>query len=477
MTPPSQPAGPALSQLRLRLSGGSLTLKLTVAFLVVGLLGALLVAFFVGQRTQRAFDQFVTDRGRPSLPVDLARYYETNRSWAGVERLLAGVQQDQPGGLHGLEQVLTTAERQVIVGSERYPAGTQVPPDARARSQPIIVGTTVVGWLIEDGVGRPRGPGSPEGDFLQRVARAISYSALGAAMIALLLGIVLARTLTRPLRELTAATQVVAQGALGQLVTVRSRDELGALALAFNQMSTNLARAQTLRRQMTADIAHDLRTPLSVILGYTEALRDGKLPPEQEIFDTLHTEAQHLQRLIDDLRTLSLTDAGELPLTREMVAVESLLERAAAAHRARAQEQRVALTVDVAAGLPQVEVDVERMAQVLGNLLSNALRYTPPGGTIVLDAQQHAVAVVQLRVRDSGSGIAPDDLPHVFERFYRADASRHGSTGSSGLGLAIARGIVEAHGGSITVESALGHGTTFTISLPVIAALRRGRAA
>lgn len=465
MTPPPQSARTALSQARLRLSARSLTLKLTLGFLVVGLLGALLVAFFVGQRTQRAFDQFVTDRGRPALPADLAEYYQRNGSWSGVEVVLQRGQRGAP------EQVLTTADRRVIVGSARYPQGTQVSPDERARSQPIIVGTTVVGWLIEDGVSRQRGPGSPEGDFLQRVARAITYSALGATGIALLLGIVLARTLTRPLRELTAATQVVAQGALGQQVTVRSRDELGALAVSFNQMSTNLAHAQTLRRQMTADIAHDLRTPLSVILGYTEALRDGKLPPDQEIFDTLHIEAQHLQRLIDDLRTLSLTDAGELPLARQPVPVEALLERAAAAHRARAQDQQVALELHVPAGLPDVEVDVERIAQVLGNLLSNALRYTPAGGTIMLDAQMHGAAV-ELRVRDSGSGIAPNDLPHIFERFYRADPSRQQGDGSSGLGLAIARGIAEAHGGGISVESTPGHGTTFTISLPAAAPLR-----
>jgi two-component system, OmpR family, sensor histidine kinase BaeS len=247
-------------------------------------------------------------------------------------------------------------------------------------------------------------------------------------------------------------------------VTVRSSDELGALAASFNQMSADLAHASTLRRQMTADIAHDLRTPLSVILGYTEALRDGKLPPEQDIFDTLHIEAQHLQHLINDLRTLSLADAGELPLTRQIIEPQALVERAAATYRIQAQAQGITLETYCAPSAPRIDVDVERMAQVLGNLLSNALRWTPTGGTVFVRADA-AKGGVRLKVTDTGAGIAAEDLPHIFERFYRADAARRRNEGSSGLGLAIAKGIVEAHGGTISAASEPGNGTTFTITL------------
>ena len=255
----------------------------------------------------------------------------------------------------------------------------------------------------------------------------------------------------------------MSKGELGRQVTVRSQDELGELATAFNQMSSDLARATTLRRQMTADIAHDLRTPLTVMTGYLESLRDGVLKPSPARFQVMYDESRHLQRLVEDLRTLSLADAGELPLTREMVSPVSLLKRPAAAFKHRAGQKQIDINVTAEPGLPPVNVDPERFAQVLGNLVSNALRYTPAG------RQDQAGGGQGKRLgaaddEDSGSGIAPEALPHVFERFYRGDSARHED--ESGLGLAIAKSLVEAHGGSISVASPPGQGTTFTIELP-----------
>jgi two-component system sensor histidine kinase BaeS len=277
-------------------------------------------------------------------------------------------------------------------------------------------------------------------------------------------------------------------------VQVRSSDEVGQLAAAFNHMSADLARASQLRTQMTADLAHDLRTPLTILRGYTEGLQDGRLQGAPALYAVMHGEVEHLQRLVEELRVLSLADAGALPLSPRAVDPAALLERAGLAHVMQAEQQGVALRVEADDGLPSIAVDTDRIAQVLNNLVSNALRYTPEGGEIVLrayvdhslktadrslktaDRGPQAAAVggqasaVVLEVRDTGSGIAAEDLPNVFDRFYRADAARQRTNsggGGSGLGLAIAKAIVEAHGGTIAVISAAGEGTTFTIKLPI----------
>lgn len=300
--------------------------------------------------------------------------------------------------------------------------------------------------------------------YLTRTLQASGYAAVGANVAALLLAVLLARTLTRPLRELTAATQAVAQGDLDHQVPVRSKDELGELATSFNRMSAELAQSTALRRQMTADIAHDLRSPLTAISGFVEAMRDGVLKPTPTRFEAMHVETQRLRRLVDDLRTLSLTDAGELRMERQALPPRMLLERLAAVYRQRAKEQEIAIALQLEPGVPDLCVDQDRMAQVLSNLIDNALRYTPPGGEIKLGARVQG-DVTLLTVQDTGAGIPPEHLPHVFDRFYRGDSARTRDGGESGLGLAIDKAIVEAHGGTISADSALGAGTTFTIAL------------
>ena len=361
---------------------------------------------------------------------------------------------------------LVDAENVVIYSGMHYQAGQRLAEEDMRKAVPLEVDGATVGRMLFAPMDFPfpqREP--PEAAFLQRVNQAILFGALGATVVALLLAIVLARGISRPVRELTLATQAVAQGDLGGQVVVRTRDEIGELAASFNQMSADLARSTDLRRQMTADIAHDLRTPLAVILGYTEALADGKMVGNTDIYGAMYEEAQHLQHLIDDLRTLSLADAGELRLQRQPYSPRRLLERTAASHQFSAEQQGVSLQVKAGDDLPDIEVDPERMAQVLNNLVSNALRYTPAGGAVILTAETSA-DTVQLHVHDSGVGIPTEELPQVFERFYKGDAARSRNGGESGLGLAIARSLVEAHGGRISVTSRLGEGTTFTISLP-----------
>ncbi len=456
----------------------SLTLKLTFAFLVVGLIGAVLVALFVGVRTRSEFDRFVLDAYQADLLQSVTTYYQQERSWENIDAIVVRMPWRRgPGGMRGEEflarapVVLTDVKGVVIYGGDYYKPEQMLTRDEIARTVPVEVEGKTVGRLLftSPNLTAPqRQP--PEAAFLQRVNRAILFGALGATMAALLLGILLARGISRPLRELTLATQAVAQGELGRHVEVRTRDEIGELAASFNQMSSDLERGTNLRRQMTADIAHDLRTPLSVILGYTEALADGKLSGNPAMYGVMHDEALHLQRLIDDLRTLSLADAGELSLALQGCTPRSLLERAVATHAAVAAEKGIRLELHAHPDLPLVKVDPERMAQVLSNLVSNALRFTPAGGQVTLSAST-AADKVYLGVQDTGSGIAAKDLPSIFERFYRGDKARQVSAGDgegseSGLGLAIAKSLTEAQGGAITVASTLGQGATFTLTLP-----------
>ncbi len=442
----------------------SLTLKLTLAFLVVGLTGAFLVAAFVGRRTEAAFDTFVIDRNQEIVLGLYADYHDEHGGWDGVERW---ARRERPGPDRGPfdaipQGILVDQNGLIVSGARRDQIGQKLTQQELDKAVPIVIDDTVVGALLFERR-PPLAPDNPEDVFIDRVRRAMVFGALGATLIALLIGVLLARTITRPIHELTDATHRLADGELGHQVRAGGKDEIGELGRSFNRMSADLARATQLRRQMTADIAHDLRTPLSVILGYTEALSEGKLRGSDQMYGVIHGEAQQLQHLIDDLRTLSLADAGELSLNLQPRAPADMLERATAAHQVHAREQGVSLVADASTDLPCVNVDPERMAQVLDNLISNALRYTQEGGRIELSCVRSPNGV-DLIVSDNGAGIAPDDLPNIFERFYRADSSRQ-DNGESGLGLPIVKSIIEAHGGAIAVASQLGAGTTFTITL------------
>ncbi len=450
----------------------SLTTKLTLAFLIVSLTVAALAAFFAWRATNREFQTFVVDRIRDEFITKVSAYYREHGSWLGIGRQfppLPPPSQAQSQGPNMPKPVpisfaLVDQNGIVVLPSGPYRPHDRVPASVRSEGTPIEIDGQIVGTVLM--TGKVPELDSVEQRYLKRTNQALLLAALSATMIALLLGVLLARSLTRPLRELTTAARAVARGDLEQQVAVRSRDELGELTEAFNQMSTDLARATQSRRQMTADIAHDLRTPLTVIGGYLESMRDGVLQPTPDRLEMMQTEVHHLQRLVEDLRTLSLADAGELTLHKHEITPEILLMRVADTYQLPAEKLGVALQARITPDLPLVRVDEERMVQVLGNLVSNALRYTPNGGQITLEARRGDDSVL-LSVQDTGIGITSEDLSRIFERFYRADQARQQSEGESGLGLSIARSIIEAHGGTIAVESEMGRGTKFTISLPI----------
>ncbi len=316
--------------------------------------------------------------------------------------------------------------------------------------------------LLPPSAGEDATPHAPFGDtFDMRLVLA----ALAAGAVALALTWMLSRRILEPVGALTAAARRLGQGDLDSRVDVSTSDEIGELSRAFNAMAEALARQETLRRTLVSDVAHELRTPLTNLRCQIEAVEDGLLAPSPEIIGSLREEVMLLSRLVDDLQTLSVAEAGKLALDRSPVALRDLVEGAIEGFRARVAERAVTLRSTVS-DLPPVSADASRIGQVLRNLLANAATHTPEGGTIEVAARADR-RYVTVSVTDTGPGIAPAHLPHVFERFYRADPSRARATGGAGLGLAIVKGIVEAHGGTVGVASDPGRGATFHFTLPV----------
>jgi two-component system sensor histidine kinase BaeS len=289
-----------------------------------------------------------------------------------------------------------------------------------------------------------------------------------AALVVLVLSVgvsgVIATRLVRPVRALTDAAQRMREGDGSARVTINDSGEVGRLAAAFNDMSEHLERLESQRKEMVSDVSHELRTPLSNVRGWLEAARDGYAELDPELISSLVDEMLLLQHVVDELQSLALADAGKLRLHPEQVYAAELLEQVGIAHRGRAEACGLELITEIH-GDPELVADPVRLRQALGNLVSNALRYTPTGGRVTLRACESEGHVL-IEVVDTGTGIDSEALPHVFDRFWRAEKSRSRRTGGSGLGLAIVRSFIDAHGGTVSVTSTPGEGTTFTVRLP-----------
>lgn len=314
--------------------------------------------------------------------------------------------------------------------------------------------------------GGPFSSGARRYDFLWAALKQFFATEALVIVVGLLLGATLSRRITRPLQDFAAATTQIAGGDLSVRIGRRYPGELGDLAVSFNAMASELDRSDQLRRNMTADVAHELRTPLSVIRGKLEGILDGVYPATEEHIIPILEETEVLTHLVEDLRVLALAEARQLSLDLRPTDVGHLLRDAQVNFSPLAEDRNVALILDMPVGLPSVLGDRQRLSQVLGNLITNALRHTPSGGTVTLaGSASDGDAVIE--VRDTGAGIAAEDLDHVFGRFWRGEKSRSRESGGSGLGLAIARELVLLHGGTIEVESTLGHGSMFRCRLPV----------
>ncbi len=446
----------------------SITYKLVLSFIAISVLSTVLVVGFTRWRSREEFRTFLIDQNRPGLVGAFSSYYQQHGSWDGIGNEMPVPQSSPMIGApqiqHGPFTLVDSSTRRVVLAGEGYQVGSSVSPADASSGIPIRSGNQTVGILL---INRPvYRIGAPGSAFLDRINLQTFVGGLVAIGLALLLAVILSRTLTRPIRELTLATQAVTSGGPTQQVPVRSRDELGQLANSFNRMSNDLARSLELRRQMTADIAHELRTPISIILGHAEAVHDGVLPPSSDTFEIVREEAERLEHLVEDLRTLSMADAGELRLSMQPYTAEELLRSAEKVYAHYARQKQVAIEVHTDPGLPEVDVDAQRMKQVLSNILDNALRYTPQGGHITMTASR-VEDEIEIRIQDTGPGVAAEELNKVFERFYRTETSRTRDEGGSGLGFAIARSIVERHNGHIWAESQPGQGLTVIIRLPV----------
>ncbi len=309
-------------------------------------------------------------------------------------------------------------------------------------------------------------------NFRVAVREALGFAAGAAVVAAIVVSIFVTRQVVIPVQAMMRASQRIAAGHYEERVEIpgdvkrNELDELAQLALSFNQMAAQLQKTEDMRRRLIGDVAHELRTPLTTIKGTAEGLIDGVLSSGPEVFHLIYRESDRLQRLVTDLQELSRVEAGAYVLERQPVPVAQLVESTVDRLNRQFEEKGVSLNVSILPDLPSVMADEDRIGQVLLNLVGNALQYTSAGGTVTIRASKTR-QLVSFAVQDTGTGIAAEHLPHLFTRFYRVDKSRSRAGGGNGIGLTIARHLVEAHGGSIRAESAgAGLGSTFTFTLP-----------
>ncbi len=444
-----------------------------LAFAVVILIAVVTVAVLVGQRTSAEFRTYAILYGNraQSLALTLTDYYANQGSWAGLQDALPSLAVGPGRGGGRGEQAgnnwdfsVADARRYIVASSKGAPAG-QLSGDEAQQALSLIVDDQTVGYLVVDRQAAIS-LDVPAELFLGRVRDALLLGGLLAFAAALLAAVLLMRSIVAPVRELTQAAQTIAAGNLAVRASVRGRDEIARLAETFNSMAANLQHAQDLRKAQTADIAHELRNPLTILQGTLEALADRVYEPGPENIQPALDQVHMLNRLVDDLRTLAQADAGELRLEKRQVDLRELLSRAVGIYREPLAQRGIALNATLAEHLPKVNADYERLTQAVNNVLGNAARYVPKGCEVRVTLETKEGGAM-IRVADNGPGVPQEALPRLFERFWRGELSRSRATGGSGLGLAIARHVVEAHGGRVWAETTPGGGLTIGLWLPV----------
>ena len=445
----------------------SLRFRLFISFGIIALVALLGVAFFAIQGAERLVQDFVGRGGllgAENLVNELEQYYLENQSWQGAESLFSSRGQGEGRGRGGGNLGLVDQQ-----GNLLYPPNSNINPEVLESlvegGVRLVVGGETVGTLVhlvESALNSQ--------EFSENMVKIITQAALNAAMIAGVISLLLALAgsflLEKPVSELTTVVESIARGDLTRRVAVKNPEELKRLGDSFNDMADSLQMAEQNRRAMTADIAHELRNPLAVQRANLEAIQDGIYPLSPASLEPVLEQNRLLNRLVEDLRTLALADAGELSLVKRPTDLKILLQSTAERFSADAAGKSISLVLNLADSLPSINLDPERIVQILHNLLQNAIRFTPQGGVTEVSLQWEK-SWVEISVHDSGPGIPAESLPYLFDRFYRADPGRSREDGTTGLGLSIARKLAEAHRGSLTARNHPQGGALFILKLPV----------
>jgi signal transduction histidine kinase len=452
-------------------------LRLILSFILVVVVSIVSVALIARRQSVTAVDSFVRRggfAGIEGLVNNLEEYFSTYATWEGVEDTFRhpgrGLGQGQGQGqtnnsnLNEQHLILADANGFILIDTQDENPNARLSLVERNRSVKLVVDGNTVGFLLPE-TSSQFSQNTTE-TLVSRINQAAFTAAIIASFVALALAFFLSYRLLRPIGELTQAARKLAAGDLNQRVSVRGGDELATLANTFNQMADSLQQAETRRRALTADIAHELRTPLAVQRAHLEALEDGIYDLTLENLKPIEEHNQLLTRLVDDLRTLSLVDSGQLELVRTQTDFSEIVKRVISRLEPQAVERQVELQYIIEISPLFLSLDSQRIEQILHNLLDNAMRHTPDKGII----QVHCSVVKDqcvLTVHDSGPGIPLGDLPRIFERFYRSDKGRSRADGGTGLGLSIAQKIAQAHGGSLIAANHPDGGALFTLSLPL----------
>ena len=452
--------------------------RLIISFILVVIIAIGSVLLIARRQTSTAVRVFMYRggmSGTEGLVDNLEDYYARNGSWKGVDQLFAsgtthgrgmGMGQGNNSGMGGMSQRLQLADEdgQILVDTGEASPNGSLSRLERNRSIELQSDGKVVGYLYPEG--SMAFSQLAEANLIARLNRAAITAALVALGVAFVVALLLSYRLLRPVHELTQAARQLAGGDLSQRVMVRGDDELATLANTFNQMAISLQQAEEHRRAMTADIAHELRTPLSVQRAHLEAIDDGIYPLSVESLKPIEEQNHLLTRLVEDLRTLALADSGQLDLVCAMTDFPALIQRVVSDLEPKAADRQIKIQLKVAENCPPLNLDSQRIEQILHNLFDNAFRYTPDGGLIQVELSVESLNCI-VKIKDSGPGIPKHALPLLFERFYRVDKSRSRYEGGTGLGLSIARKIAQAHGGDLFAANQPEGGAVFTLRLPV----------